>query len=81
MYHFNRIWKDLALLQTIETENNFRTWDYPIREEFRQALATIEGHSPVPNISVGLQKVCILVFLCLYFDLVTFWYFARIGKI
>ncbi|XP_050430307.1 ionotropic receptor 25a [Adelges cooleyi] len=50
------VWKEIALNQT-NHRDDFRVWDYPIKEEYGQILAAIERTGTVPNRSVGYQMV------------------------
>nr|AXY87918.1 ionotropic receptor 25a.1 [Subpsaltria yangi] len=49
-------WKQITL-NSSSFETQYRVWDYPIREQYGHILQAIEKTGPVPNASVGYQKV------------------------
>ncbi|XP_039277641.1 uncharacterized protein LOC111046560 [Nilaparvata lugens] len=51
-----RMWKEITLdSSTVQTQ--YRVWDYPIKEQYGHILQAIERTGPVPNSTVGIQKV------------------------
>lgn len=50
------MWKDATLRQSI-SESKFRVWDYPIHERYGDLLDEIESNDPVPNDTVGMERV------------------------
>ncbi|XP_049951836.1 ionotropic receptor 25a-like [Schistocerca serialis cubense] len=50
------VWKDITLNSSSD-QSKYRVWDYPIKEQYGHILQAIDQAGPVPNASVGFQKV------------------------
>ena len=57
---FNRVWKEITLNASSD-QSQYRVWDYPIKEQYGHILYAIEQGGPVPNASVGFQRVSIYI--------------------
>lgn len=53
------MWKDITLNNS-NFQTQYRVWDYPVNEQYGHILQAIESTGPVPNSSVGFQKVILL---------------------
>ncbi|XP_075215254.1 ionotropic receptor 25a-like [Lycorma delicatula] len=51
-----KMWKEITLNNS-NFQTQFRVWDYPVNEQYGHILQAIERTGPVPNSSVGFQKV------------------------
>ncbi|XP_072157055.1 ionotropic receptor 25a [Bemisia tabaci] len=51
-----RVWKEITLNASSD-QSQYRVWDYPIKEQYGHILYAIEQGGPVPNASVGFQRV------------------------
>lgn len=50
------MWKELALNASLD-ENQYRVWDYPVREQYYTILQGINKAQPVANASEGFRIV------------------------
>lgn len=55
--HFTpRVWKEISLNASSE-EDQYRVWDYPIKEQYGHILQAIEKTGPVADAATGFAKV------------------------